>query len=94
MLIEIDDRLRARIAHDLHQMAVEYPRNSLAAQIRGEYFDQCVEQIARTIDLGNEDFEVALIAALGRAREGNVAWFVQRRSSRADAFLNFWKKPA
>lgn len=87
------DDLRERIARDLHQMAIEHPR-SLPAQVRGECWDQVVEYVARTIDLEIDDFEVALIAALGRAREGNVDWFIQRRSTRADAFLNFWKKPA
>lgn len=85
----LDDALLARIARDLHEMAVAYPTSG-AAQIKSEFFDQVVDAVARDIDITFADFEIAMIAALSRVKERTPEWF-NRRRPRANDFSVRWK---
>lgn len=67
-VIVLDEELVAKVARTLAEMAVRFPR-SIARAVRGEFFDEVVEETARILDTSFPDFESALIAAASKVRE-------------------------
>lgn len=90
-VIVVDDLLRARVMKELSQMAREYPRSSLAAEVLPAYFDAVVDGVSQVIDLdASDDFEISLIVALQKWRSRNAAHFVRQKKNPFS--LSIWKK--
>ena len=78
-VLVIHPDLRERVANELAQMAAEYPRSSLAADVLPEYLNEVIDGVCELIDLDcGHEIDCCVIAALGRWKMKNRHQFVRR----------------
>jgi hypothetical protein len=86
-VVIVDEELRDEIARAIHERAIQFP-NSIAADVRPEFFAEVVDGVAQIIDLSH-GFDTGLWAALGKwkaARNSHQFLYRPSRSVQWSAF--------